>query len=1172
MSRFLPLKGNCPVCNGARKDCRQSVATGLIHCREGEANPPDYIFRGPDKLGFGMWVQKAEVEAASEQQRQEWRQQRQLEKQRRLDAERHQRSQLLSEPDRDREIRRLLGQLELSPEHRENLRQRGLSDEQIQAGMFRSIQPWQKLEIPVSHRLAGVSIDGRSLTNYQAGLLCPVWNPQGQIVGWQFRLDNADNGGKYRWPTSASQKRPHGATAHLVNGELPLTCCRPAGEPRTKEILLVEGILKPQITAQLSGKITIGAAGGNFASSPSVLKAYRTKLETEIEEAITPILYPDAGAIANKNVMRQYRQTQALLKKEGYELCVAWWGQVSKDDLDIDELLAAGRGEKIKIITWAQFEAIARNPNQLWEEVKDLFRNFGQRLSNSFKGFGRPPALNPTPALKPTQSKPVVLDYVSDETTNSPVRDRATQSKPVVLNYVPGALPSLKKCGSLGLGTVRYKKGQRKQIWKEAVRKGWKHILDKSGPGLGKSHTAGTANPGDFGVEKLLYFASNHRNPTTDAIEANYTDLPVRNAGMKRDSSHKTPLGRDWIVWPRKGEQPDISGNCHRQPLFAALRSKNLPGIEGSESPICQTCHLRDACRGSSGDGFGFRSQRREAFESNRLRAHPNSAPQTDDFDYSTTGALWDEATTLIQSMASVDVTLPDFEQVMGYVESKLPGVYESLRPLRLALRPLLNGEIKAPHYGFDDVAIRALLPNPPDDLPNIIQKLEAALKPDLSLLDPTKKHGIEMAQLPDRLKRKFRERPSELVEQLNQSTLLNWIVPFLKVWSGKRGAFRCNYRKLTVFTRDDRHSEIVAAAKFNIYLDATTTSQHLAQLLNIAPADILVIEQELPDHQNLRFVHVTGLGQLGKDRSDSLKDRVAALKSELSSRHPESIRYLDWGAQALAGEGRWFVDSRGSNDFMECRAFASFGIPYQNLGHLQALYQTLTGQYVALDGDKPDPEFQAFIDAHTQGEIIQAVGRLRSHLRPTEQLTYYFCGDYDLNFLGVPVKQVDAFTITPQAGSSTQKGRWALLKAFKHLTETGKKITQTNLAAAAGITQGRVSQHADEVEDWETLKKILGFLFKTLYSNPNNFEPLTKDELWLAESYLPLTLLEEDPSDTLGQVIDLVKAFGWKTFEALLMAVPLESKAKLLSLIIGFMPESVQAQIQSLALEPTSQ
>jgi transcriptional regulator with XRE-family HTH domain len=298
------------------------------------------------------------------------------------------------------------------------------------------------------------------------------------------------------------------------------------------------------------------------------------------------------------------------------------------------------------------------------------------------------------------------------------------------------------------------------------------------------------------------------------------------------------------------------------------------------------------------------------------------------------------------------------------------------------------------------------------------------------------------------------------------------------------------------------------------------------------------------------------------------LQSRVAALKSELGSRHPESIRYLEWLALASEGEGRWFVDSRGSNDFMGCQAIASFGVPYQNLGYLQALYQTLTGQCVALDRQNPDPDFQAFVDAHTQSEITQAIGRLRSHIRPDEQLTYYFCGDYDLGFLDVPVEQIEAFAITPQAGSATQQGRWALLEAVKEITEAGKKLTQATLATAAGISQGRVSQRAAEVGGWGTLKKLLGFLLRSLYSNPNNFEPLAEDELWLAKTYLPLALLEADPSDAIRHVADLVKISDCKTFEAILAAVPLESKAKLLGLIIGFMPESVQAQIQSLAMD----
>jgi hypothetical protein len=187
-SQFTLLKGNCPVGAGACKDCRQSERINLIHCRDSEANPLGYIFRKEDKLGFGMWADKAEVEATSQQQQEERRQQRQLEKQQRLAAEKKQRSQLLSEAERDREIRKVLGQLKLSPQDRERLRRRGLSNEQIKAGMFRAAQQWQKLETLVNPRLAGIYITGRSLTNSQAGLLCPIWNPRGQIISWQLRL------------------------------------------------------------------------------------------------------------------------------------------------------------------------------------------------------------------------------------------------------------------------------------------------------------------------------------------------------------------------------------------------------------------------------------------------------------------------------------------------------------------------------------------------------------------------------------------------------------------------------------------------------------------------------------------------------------------------------------------------------------------------------------------------------------------------------------------------------------------------------------------------------------------------------------------------------------------------------------------------------------------------
>ena len=118
----------CPVCGGTRKDCRQSKTTGLIHCRELEAHPPNFILRGYDALGFGMWADQVDAEAWSEEKRQEWAEIRIRE--RRLEQAR--RMRLLSESERDRIMRSLLEQLSLSEQHRNHLRERGLSDEQIE--------------------------------------------------------------------------------------------------------------------------------------------------------------------------------------------------------------------------------------------------------------------------------------------------------------------------------------------------------------------------------------------------------------------------------------------------------------------------------------------------------------------------------------------------------------------------------------------------------------------------------------------------------------------------------------------------------------------------------------------------------------------------------------------------------------------------------------------------------------------------------------------------------------------------------------------------------------------------------------------------------------------------------------------------------------------------------
>ncbi len=259
MASFKPLNRDCPICNGARKDCRQNTTNHLIHCRDSKASPVGYRLVKEDAHGFFMWTQSSEEShpdwLAHQEKAEEKRRQREEE-----EARRNQ--QQLSVEERDRLTRPLLKQLYLHDDQRQKLRDRGLTDAQIDAGMFRTIKPLQCVE--ASPKLFGVDFKGHRIAVASRSILCPIWDTKNRIVSWQNRLDNPEGSGKYRWPSF------QGKTVHLQSGELPITCCRPVGKKSDIDctsINLAEGFLKPFVAAQRLNQVFVGAAGGNFSSS-----------------------------------------------------------------------------------------------------------------------------------------------------------------------------------------------------------------------------------------------------------------------------------------------------------------------------------------------------------------------------------------------------------------------------------------------------------------------------------------------------------------------------------------------------------------------------------------------------------------------------------------------------------------------------------------------------------------------------------------------------------------------------------------------------------------------------------------------------------------------------------------------------------------------------------------
>jgi Primase C terminal 2 (PriCT-2) len=738
-------------------------------------------------------------------------------------------------------------------------------------------------------------------------------------------------------------------------------------------------------------------------------------------------------------------------------------------------------------------------------------------FSSIFKGFKAPPTPKPLPEI------------------DTP--------SPNVIIYKPGNIPYITEV--TGNISISCQPEEHITAWVEAVSKGWTQILDNSHPGLGKSYNAGQLTANLFGVDKLIYQDANHRNPSTLPIEENFVDLPVRHNGFKLDPTRKTPTGSDFKLWTKAGETADTDGNCHRTYLFNAFRNKNFSSLDFEESgisPICGGCSLKNQCRFSSGNGFGFRFQKRTAIQNySELRAHPDSTPVTltNAADQTfTVGRLWEEAGTLIKPVRNVDVNRGDFETTVGKLLLLEPNLLSQLQPALKVLHQLLTQQIKpTDRYGFDDASIRALLPPFPTGLD--IEAICQASEPDLTFLEDLdsiditqdkqlKKSSAARYAAKKVVKDSARTAGREFLDLPNY-----WLPDFLEAWKGD-GSFQSQWGVLSIYRRNPKHTELAHSAKFNIYLDATFKSQQLKLKLGI-DEPVLVIEQQRPDYGNLKVVNVTGLGKLPKNRSLPLSNRVNALKETLKKLCP-NLGIIDWKQIASQAEGRTeyghFVDGRGVNRFSECDAIASFGIPYQNIGVLAAQYQVMTGEPVNLEDE--NSAFQKYLTDLLRAEIIQEIGRLRAHRRPNVELTFYFCADYDLSFLltelpGVKLEVVDACDFCIEAGSRDQQTGHAIVKAFTHLWESQQKIGQTVIAKIIDTTQGWVSRFTQRWGGWQHFKKLLLLLLDSLNSGSNkNLAELTDDEKWLARTYFPTLIAESEssPEDALEHVAEVATIF----------------------------------------------
>lgn len=176
----------------------------------------------------------------------------------------------------------MLAGLPLDAGHRQNLLRRGLNDDQIECGEYRSLGKGQHSSIAnalverfgpdVAAHVPGIYFH-RQWNDWRlcsaSGLLVPVRNHAGEIVALKVRRDASDTGPKYVYMSSVKRGgMSPGAPVHVpVFAASDRSTCR-----------ITEGELKADVATALSGMLTISVPGVNaWRAVIPVLRALKIK-------------------------------------------------------------------------------------------------------------------------------------------------------------------------------------------------------------------------------------------------------------------------------------------------------------------------------------------------------------------------------------------------------------------------------------------------------------------------------------------------------------------------------------------------------------------------------------------------------------------------------------------------------------------------------------------------------------------------------------------------------------------------------------------------------------------------------------------------------------------------------------------------------------------------------
>ena len=246
-----------------------------------------------------------------------------------------------------------LNQLKLIDSHRDNLRCRGLSEEQIEYRGYRSHPGQQRARIArimqeqfgeVLHQVPGFiqkkGNDGCYLTLAgTAGILIPCRDSQGRVIALKIRRDAEGDGSRYFYFSSASYAGPGpGSPIHFPLGD----------DTESDVVRITEGELKADVVQAHTAILTLSLPGvTNWQKMYEVLEPLTQK---RVRLAF------DMDAWENPIVARALYECAHELADRDYEVELEQWD--AQQGKGLDDLLASGQ-QPVTLTTEVASEKIA---------------------------------------------------------------------------------------------------------------------------------------------------------------------------------------------------------------------------------------------------------------------------------------------------------------------------------------------------------------------------------------------------------------------------------------------------------------------------------------------------------------------------------------------------------------------------------------------------------------------------------------------------------------------------------------------------------------------------------------------------------------------------------------------------------------------------------------------